>query len=74
MEIILELCYIKYNRNSVIKTKGGNFMLWTEYYVYLMGLSEPEREKQILLLISFFVITILIGIVSKLIKDKKHDN
>lgn len=57
-----------------MKMEGGDYMLWTEYYVYFMKLSEPEREKQIFLLIIFFAIMILISIISKHIKNIKHDN
>ena len=49
-------------------------MLNTEYYVYFMELSEPERAKQAFIILIFLDIVILAGIISKFIKEKKQGN
>ena len=43
-------------------------MLWTNYYFYLMELSELERIKQISLLIGIWVIMILVGTIFEVVK------
>ena len=46
-------------------------MLWTNYYFYLMELSELERIKQISLLIGIWVIMILVGTIFEVVKNRQ---
>ena len=45
-------------------------MLWMDYYFYLSKLSEEERINQILLLIGFFVVLFIIGVIDEFIRHK----
>lgn len=45
-------------------------MLWMDYYLYLSKLSEREKINQILLLIIFFILLFLIGIIYEFMKNK----
>jgi len=46
-------------------------MLWTNYYFYLMELSELERIKQISLLIGIWGIMILVATIFEVVKNCK---
>lgn len=45
-------------------------MLWIDYYFYLSKLPEKEKRNQILLIIGFFVVMFLIGLIDELIRHK----
>lgn len=45
-------------------------MLWMDYYFYLSKLPEKERRNQILLLIEFFIVLFIIGIIDEFIRNK----
>lgn len=50
--------------------------MWIDYYFYLMILPEVERTKQIIIIvciwINMFIIVIIVGIVKKIINNKKY--
>ena len=50
--------------------------MWIDYYFYLMILPEVERTKQIIIIvciwINMFIIGIIVGIVKKIINNKKY--
>lgn len=45
-------------------------MLWMDYYFYLSKLPEEERRNQILLLIGFFIVLFIIGVIDEFIRHK----
>lgn len=45
-------------------------MLWMDYYFYLSKLPEEERINQILLLIGFFIVLLIIGVIDEFIRHK----
>ncbi len=45
-------------------------MLWMDYYFYLSKLQGEEKRNQILLLIEFFIILFIIGIIDEFIRHK----
>ena len=62
--------YLKYNLNTVIKIRKEELkMLWMKYYFYLSKLTE-ERRNQILLLIGFFIVLFIIGVIDEFIRHK----
>ena len=42
----------------------------SDYFFYLMGLPEIERNKQILLMIGYWCVILIIGIIADKIKKK----
>lgn len=71
IEIILKIWYIKYNLNTVMKIRKEELkMLWMDYYFYLSKLPEEERRNQILLLIGFFIVLFIIGVIDEFIRHK----
>lgn len=42
--------------------------MWSDYFFYLIGLPEKERNAQIIILIVFWIIIFLIGILTEYIK------
>lgn len=50
--------------------------MWIDYYFYLMILPEVKRTKQIIIIvciwINMFIIGIIVGIVKKIINNKKY--
>ena len=48
--------------------KMGVIYMWSDYFFYLIGLPEKERNAQIIILIVFWIIIFLIGILTEYIK------
>lgn len=48
--------------------------MWSDYFFYLMGLAEIERNQHILLIILFWGIIILIASAMEFIKNKLIKN
>lgn len=44
--------------------------MWSDYFFYLMGLPEIERRNQILIMIGFWSILLLIGLLVEIIKKE----
>ena len=42
--------------------------MWSDYFFYLMGLPEKERNAQIIMLIAFWICMICVGILAEYIK------
>lgn len=42
--------------------------MWSDYFFYLMGLSEKERNVQIIMLITFWICMICVCILAEYIK------
>lgn len=42
--------------------------MWSDYFFYLMGLTEQERNTQITILVVFWIIMFCIGILAEHIK------
>ena len=42
--------------------------MWSDYFFYLMGLPEKERNAQIIILIAFLICMICVGILAEYIK------
>ena len=43
--------------------------MWSNYFFYLMGLPENERNVQITILVAFWIFMFGIGIVSRIYKE-----
>ena len=43
--------------------------MWSDYFFYLMGLPEKERNTQIIMLIAFGICMICVGILAEYIKS-----
>lgn len=44
--------------------------MWSDYFFYLIGLPEKDRNIQILIMIGFWSILIIVGIIADRIKKK----
>ena len=44
--------------------------MWSDYFFYLMGLPEKDRNIQILIMIGFWSILLIVGIIVDRIKKK----
>ena len=44
--------------------------MWSDYFFYLMGLPENEKNIQILIMIGFWGILLTVGIIADRIKKK----
>lgn len=44
--------------------------MWSDYFLYLMGLSEKERNIQIVVIVSFWVIMLILGFLYENINRK----
>lgn len=44
--------------------------MWSDYFFYLMGLPEKDRSTQILIMICFWSILLIVGIIADRIKKK----
>lgn len=42
--------------------------MWSDYFFYLMGLPENERNMQILMMIGFWCILLIIGMIEDRVK------
>ena len=47
--------------------------MWSDYFFYLMGLPENERNIQILIMIGFWGILLIAGIIVDRIKKKSSN-
>lgn len=42
--------------------------MWSDYFLYLMSLPERERKSQIIMIICFWIIMCIIGIIIEYVK------